>query len=121
MSRRHHIQNLTGVLGQGGSFGDTGADSAAVQIELQADCLAGVWAYNAVSTGFLNQVTDEEIAQSLDAAAAVGDDRIQQEMQGRVSPESWTHGSSAMRVRWLRRGLESGDPAVCDTFKAPQL
>lgn len=110
----HHIQNLTGVLQQTDASGATGPQSLAVEIELQADCLAGVWAYHATETGYLTQISDEEIAQSLDAAAAVGDDHIQRQTQGHVSPESWTHGSSAQRQQALMTGLRSGEITACD-------
>ena len=109
----HHVQNIIGSLNTGpGSEGENGG---AVRTELQADCFAGVWAHNAESTGFLQALTREQIAQALDAAAAVGDDRIQERSQGRVDPESWTHGSSEMRQRWFMTGYESGRIDQCDT------
>ena len=111
----HHVQNLTGALEASNSARDTGPTSAAVLTELQADCLAGVWAYHATETNYLTKVTDAEIAQSLDAAAAVGDDRIQQKTQGYVSPESWTHGSSKQRQMALKDGLQSGNMDTCKT------
>jgi uncharacterized protein len=110
----HHVQNLSGALQQTGRR-DTGPTSEAVFIELQADCLAGVWAYHATDTGYLTQITETEIAQALDAAAAVGDDRIQQQTQGYVSPESWTHGSSEQRQMALKDGMQSGNLDTCET------
>jgi hypothetical protein len=109
----HHVQNLTGVLDALAGARDSGPTSDAVLTELQADCLAGVWMYHATDTGYLAEVSEEDIAQSLDAAAAVGDDRIQREAQGHVSPESWTHGSSEQRQRAVADGLQSGDLETC--------
>ncbi|MEV0827782.1 KPN_02809 family neutral zinc metallopeptidase [Nonomuraea rubra] len=101
----HHVQNLLGAL-------DTGSS---VPIELQADCYAGVWARNAVDTGFYERpFTPAEISEALDAAAAVGDDRIQQRTTGRIDPESFSHGSSAQRVSAFQRGYEKGAPTDCD-------
>jgi predicted metalloprotease len=107
----HHVQDLLGRLGDGSA--QAGAGGQSVQIELQADCFGGVWADHAVSTGFINELTDQDIADSLDAAGAVGDDRIQQQTQGSVNPDTWTHGSSAQRQSAFRTGYQGGDPAQC--------
>jgi len=111
----HHIQNLLGFLDRGG---DTGAGGGAVRVELQADCLAGAWGANAVDTGFLQPLTREQIAQALNAASVIGDDRIQEQTQGQVNPETWTHGSSEQRQEWFQNGLEAGSIDGCDTFNA---
>lgn len=106
----HHVQDLLGLLK---ATGTTGAGSASVTQELMADCLAGVWMRHAAATGYLRTPTDAELRQAMDAAAAVGDDRIQQRTQGRVTPESWTHGSSDQRQRAFRTGHLSGDLGSC--------
>ena len=111
----HHVQNLFELLPTSGSSGSTGPQSLSVFTELQADCLAGIWVNNATETGYLEPLTRDEIAQSLDAAASVGDDRIQRQTQGYVSPEAWTHGSSEQRLAALEDGITSGDITTCDS------
>jgi uncharacterized protein len=114
----HHVQNLLGISDKvhaaRGRQSEEEANALSVRLELQADCLAGVWAHDANRDEHLLEPGDVE--EGLAAAAAIGDDRLQREAQGYTVPETWTHGSSAMRVRWLRRGLDGGDPDACDTF-----
>jgi predicted metalloprotease len=118
----HHVQNLLGTSDQAQRMGAHGAESGSVRLELQADCYAGVWAAHAseVSGGKVS-LDPKDIEDGLRAAAAVGDDTLQRKAQGRVVPDSFTHGSSAQRVSWFRHGVETGDPNKCDTFRAPGL
>jgi uncharacterized protein len=111
----HHIQNLLGLLE---ASRDAGAEGGAVRTELQADCFAGVWGGNAVDTGFLQPLTQEQVNQALSAAEAIGDDRIQEQTQGQVNPETWTHGSSEQRQQWFMTGMEARSADACDTFNA---
>jgi uncharacterized protein len=119
----HHVQNLLGIAERirsaQGRRGQTEANALQVRMELQADCLAGVWASNAQRARQILEAGD--IEEGLNAASAIGDDRLQRQSQGRVVPESFTHGSSAQRVRWFKRGIETGDPGQCDTFTASKL
>ena len=114
----HHVQNITGVL-EGEPF-QGNANERSVRVELQADCYAGVWGHEASKPGRAAQGRVEldpgDTEEGLNAAAAIGDDRLQQRSRGHVSPESFTHGTSAQRVSWFRRGMEAGDPRACDTF-----
>lgn len=118
----HHVQNLTGASEQAQRMGAKGADSGSVRLELQADCYAGVWAAHAaeVSNGQVS-LDPRDIEDGLRAASAVGDDTLQKKAQGRVMPDAFTHGSSEQRMRWFRKGSESGNPDACDTFGTDRL
>ena len=119
----HHVQNLLGIAEEvrrvQSRAGERQGNQLQVRMELQADCFAGIWAAQANRNKRLLEPGD--IEEGLRAAAAVGDDRIQMASRGYVSPESFTHGSSEQRMRWFRRGLETGDLKACDTFRAGQL
>jgi len=119
----HHVQTLLGIseqlINQRQRVGREGANELSVRQELQADCFAGVWANQAHRERQILEPGDVE--EALTAAGAIGDDRIQRRTQGNVVPESFTHGSSAQRVRWFRRGLDSGRVSSCDTFRASPL
>ena len=114
----HHVQNITGVLEREPFQGN--ANERLVRVELQADCYAGVWGHEAARQGRAAEGRVEldpgDVEEGLNAAAAIGDDRLQRQSRGHVSPESFTHGTSAQRVSWFRRGMETGDPRACDTF-----
>jgi uncharacterized protein len=114
----HHVQNLLGTSGQVHAAqqraGQAEANQLSVRLELQADCYAGVWAHHAERTKGILEAGD--IEEALGAASAVGDDRLQRQAQGRVVPDSFTHGTSEQRMRWFRRGLETGSVEACDTF-----
>ena len=117
----HHVQHLMGISAQVNAeqrANPANANDLSIRLELQADCLAGVWAFTTYERRLLETGDLEE---GLNAAAAVGDDRIQQQATGRIDPESWTHGSSEQRVNWFVTGFEQGDPNACDTFLTPVL
>ena len=115
----HHIQTVTGTSQQvtraQQRAGRSEANALSVRLELQADCYAGVWAANN-----RNLLDEGDFAEGVRAAQAIGDDTLQRQMQGRVVPDSFTHGSAEQRIRWLKKGFESGDPNVCDTFSVPE-
>jgi uncharacterized protein len=119
----HHVQNLLGITDKirsvQGRVSEAEANKLSVQVELQADCLAGVWAYHANRTRHILEKGD--IEEALGAASSIGDDRLQKQTRGYVIPDSFTHGSSEQRVRWFRRGIDTGDSSNCNTFKARSL
>jgi predicted metalloprotease len=118
----HHVQNQLGLMDAAqkkmANAPDRTRNDLSVRLELQADCLAGVWGHSSMQR---NIIDDKDVESGIAAAAAVGDDRIQKQSRGYVVPESFTHGSSAQRVRWFRTGLESGDLRQCDTFASRNL
>lgn len=119
----HHVQYLLGISEQAQAaqrrLGRTEANAVSVKVELQADCFAGVWAHHANAA---RQILEEgDIAAALNAASAIGDDALQRQSQGAVVPDSFTHGSSAQRVRWFKRGIDSGQVDACNTFDARSL
>lgn len=120
----HHVQTLLGVSQQMQTARQRGAqmegdNGLLVRQELQADCFAGVWAYHAQQRH--DWLEEGDLEEALNAANAIGDDHLQQQSQGRVVPDAFTHGTSAQRVRWFRTGFERGEPARCDTFQARRL
>ena len=118
----HHVQKLTGGFQKMEAARGRGSqreyNQMSVRMELQADCYAGVWANHA---GTKNQLDAGDIEEGLNAASAIGDDRLQKQTQGRVVPDAFTHGSSAQRVSWFKRGMQSGRPRDCDTFSSPAV
>ena len=116
----HHVQDLLGDEGRVGND-RSGASSASVRLELQADCYAGVWASHATNSHIIESIDAADVRDGLDAAAAVGDDRLQQRASGDVDPDSFTHGTSAQRQRWFTRGYNGGRLDDCDTFGASSL
>ena len=119
----HHVQNLLGISGKVDSarqhLSEREANAASVRLELQADCFAGVWAYH---TNQAKQIIEQgDVESALNAASAIGDDALQRQSRGEVVPDSFTHGTSAQRVRWFKRGLETGSVEQCNTFEARQL
>ena len=119
----HHVQNLLGIAEKVQSMrsrmSETEANRLSVMMELQADCLSGVWAHHADRA---RQILEQgDIEEALNAASSIGDDRMQRQARGHVTPDSFTHGSSAQRVRWFKRGLETGNIGQCNTFQADRL
>lgn len=122
----HHIQNVQGTsdaVHRAPAAEQQGAGGLSVRLELQADCFAGLWAHSVFGVGSGDDVsiTDDDISEALTAAEAIGDDRLQAEAGGGINPDTWSHGSSAQRMRWFREGFDSGDLDACDTFSAGEL
>lgn len=121
----HHVQNLLGIeedtRRQRERMNEADANALSVKVELQADCFAGIWANRLVAENAEVQLEPGDIEEALGAASAIGDDRLQQQSTGRIVPDSFTHGSSEQRVRWFRKGFDSGKPEMCDTFSANDL
>ena len=119
----HHVQNLLGISGEvhrmKQRLGQAEGNALSVRLELQADCLAGVWANHADRAR--NILESGDVEEALNAASAIGDDTLQRQSRGTVVPESFTHGTSAQRQRWFRTGLQTGDPDTCDTFSADRI
>lgn len=117
----HHVQNLTGILPQvhqaQQNANKAQANELSVRLELQADCYAGVWGHYAQAQGYFDET---DLTEAFNAAEAVGDDRLQKQSQGYAVPDSFTHGTSAQRLAWFKRGLQNGDPAQCNTFASNQ-
>ena len=116
----HHVQTITGVerqVRQRQAASPSTRNALSVRMELQADCFAGVWGYHANRGGTRVQLDPDDADEALNAAAAIGDDRLQRMQGGRVAPERFTHGTSQQRVEWFRRGMDSGDPKACNTFQ----
>ncbi|TDQ86323.1 hypothetical protein A8950_0014 [Dongia mobilis] len=116
----HHVQNLVGVeemaRRERQRLSEADANALSVRVELQADCFAGIWAYHLAAANAEVQLEDGDIAEGLNAASAIGDDRLQRQSSGRVVPDSFTHGTSEQRMRWFKKGFDSGNPDDCDTF-----
>jgi predicted metalloprotease len=119
----HHVQNLLGISGKVDGMrqrlSETEANALSVRVELQADCFAGVWAYH---TNEAKQIIEQgDVESAMAAASAIGDDALQRQSRGEVVPDSFTHGTSAQRVRWFTKGLQTGSVQQCNTFEARQL
>ncbi|HTJ37122.1 MAG TPA: neutral zinc metallopeptidase [Dactylosporangium sp.] len=123
----HHVQNLLGTNAQAQQGAQQGANSASVRLELQADCYAGTWANHATETkdpqgdALFKSITDQDVAEAIQAAESIGDDTIQKKAGGRVNPDAFTHGTSAQRKKWFLQGYNTGDPRQCDTFHTSNL